>query len=69
MKKRSRFIGLCLALCMALLGTTVLLNNLGKPRIEAARLHGSDVLGLVASGMLFGVAIVALVGSFVTWDE
>ena len=40
MNKSSRFTGLVLAL----LGLTVLLNNLGKPRIEA--LHGSDVMGL-----------------------
>ena len=35
MKKSSRFAGLVLAL----LGAMVLLNNLGKPRVEA--LHGS----------------------------
>jgi hypothetical protein len=57
MKKRSLFTGLC----TALMGTMVLLNNLGKPRIEAADLHGSDILGLVASGMLFGVALVWLI--------
>ena len=56
MKKRSRLTGLCLAL----LGSVVLLNNLGKPRIEA--LHGSDVLGLVASGICWGVAFVGLIG-------
>jgi hypothetical protein len=39
-----------------------LLSNLGKPRIEG--LHGSDVLGLVASGMFFGVALVGLFGRF-----
>ena len=56
MKKSSRFTGLVLAL----LGAMVLLNNLGKPRVEA--LHGVDVLGLVASGMLFGVGFVGLMG-------
>ena len=39
MKKSSRFTGLALAL----LGAMVLLNNLGKPRVDA--LHGSDVCG------------------------
>ena len=58
MLKRSRFIGLFLAL----MGTMVLLNNLGKPRIEAAGLHGSDILGLVASGICFGVGFVGLIG-------
>jgi hypothetical protein len=58
MLKSSRFIGLFLAL----MGTMVLLNNLGKPRIEAAGLHGSDILGLVASGICFGVGFVGLIG-------
>src|ERR1700733_6127558 len=56
MKEGSVFAGLG----FAFMGTMVLLNNLGKPRIEAAGLHGSDILDLVASGMLFGVAIMAL---------
>ena len=56
MKKSSRFTGLVLAL----LGAMVLLNNLGKPRVEA--LHGSDVWGLVASGMLLGIGFVGLMG-------
>jgi hypothetical protein len=56
MKKSSRFTGLVLAL----LGVMVLLNNLGKPRIEA--LHGSDVWGLIASGMCLGVGFVGLMG-------
>jgi hypothetical protein len=47
MKKRSIFTGLGFALG----GTLVLLNNLGKPRVEA--LHGSDVLGIMASGFCF----------------
>ena len=56
LKKSSRFTGLVLAL----LGAMVLLNNLGKPRVAA--LHGSDVLGLVASGMLLGVGFFGLMG-------
>ena len=52
MKKSSRFTGLALAL----MGVMKLLNDLSKPRVEA--LHGSDVLGLVASGMLLGVGFV-----------
>jgi hypothetical protein len=59
----SRLVGVILAA----VGLLVLLNNLGKPRIEA--LHGSDVMGLVASGMLFGVAMVALIGSFKSRSE
>lgn len=46
MKKSSRFTGLMLTL----VGTMVLLNNLGKPRIEA--LHGVDIVGLLAAGGL-----------------
>jgi len=56
MKKSSRWTGLGLTL----LGAMVLLNNLGKPRVEA--LHGPDILGLVASGMLLGIGFVGLMG-------
>lgn len=56
MKKSSRFTGLALAL----MGAMVLLNNLGKPRVEA--LHGSDILGLIACGMLLGIGFVGLMG-------
>jgi hypothetical protein len=55
-EKSSRFTGLALAL----MGVMKLLNDLGKPRVEA--LHGSDVLGLVASGGLLGVGFVGLMG-------
>ena len=56
LKKGSRFTGLVLAL----LGVIKLLNDLGKPRVEA--LHGIDVVGLVASGGLLGVGFVGLMG-------
>lgn len=56
MRKSSRFTGLILSL----LGLMVLLNNIGKPRIEAP--HGSDILGLVASGICLGVGFVGLIG-------
>jgi hypothetical protein len=57
MKKSSRLTGLVITL----MGILPLLNNLGKPRVAA--LHGSDVLGLVAAGMLFGVGFVGLMGA------
>lgn len=56
MKKSSRLTGLVLTLA----GVLALLNNLGKPRVEA--LHGSDVVGLVAAGMLLGIGFVGLMG-------
>jgi hypothetical protein len=59
MKKRNILTGLGLAF----FGTMVLLNNLDKPRIAAAGLHGSDILGLVASGMCFGVALMVMTAS------
>ena len=62
MKKSSRFTGLVLTL----LGALVLLNNLGKPRVEA--LHGSDVGGLVASGFLLGIGFVGLMGRLKPWE-
>jgi hypothetical protein len=56
LKQSSRFTGLVLAL----LGVMKLLNELGKPRVEA--LHGFDVLGLLASGGLLGIGFVGLMG-------
>ena len=56
LKKSSRFTGLV----AALMGATFLLMILGNPRVEA--LHGSDVWGLVASGMLLGIGFVGLMG-------
>jgi len=58
MRKSSLLAGLG----FAFMGTMVLLNNLGNPRIEAAHLHGSDILRFVASGGLFGVALLCLSG-------
>ena len=63
MKKRSMFMGLCLTLW----GSLVLLNNLGKPRIEA--LHGSDIGGLLAAGACLGIGFVGLLGRLRTWNE
>ena len=56
LKKSSRFTGLVIAL----LGVMKLLNDLGKPRVEA--LHPIDVFGLVASGGLLGVGFFGLMG-------
>jgi hypothetical protein len=56
LRESSRFTGLA----FALLGVMKLLNDLGKPRVEA--LHGVDVLGLLASGGLLGVGFVGLMG-------
>jgi len=54
MKKSNRFRGLVLML----VGATLLLTNLGEPRIAA--LHGSDVLKLVASDMFLGIGLASL---------
>jgi len=63
MQKSSRITGLL----VALLGLMALLSSLSKPRVEA--LHGSDILGLVASGMCFGVAFVGLIGKLKVRNE
>lgn len=60
MKKRSLFIGLGFALW----GSLVLLNNLGKPRVEA--LHVPDILGIMASGFCFGIAFTFLLMGVLT---
>jgi hypothetical protein len=63
MRKHSRIVGLFLLL----FGLMPLFSSLSKPRIEA--LHGSDILGLVACGMCFGVALVGLLGRLRIRDE
>ena len=63
MKKRSLFIGLCFALW----GLLVLWNNLSKPRVEA--LHGSDIVGIMASGFCFGIAFMILLTGYLTRRE
>jgi hypothetical protein len=60
MKKSSRFIGLMLMLLGATLGGMLLLNILGKPRVEGMR--GSDVVKLVGSVVCFGIGFVRLMG-------
>ena len=59
MRKSSLLAGLG----FAFMGTMVLLNVLGNPRIEAAHLHGTDIIRFVASGGLFGVALMMLTAS------
>ena len=57
MKMSSRF-GSMQALMPPLIGVLLLLNSLGKPRVES--LHGTDVVGLVAAGFLLGIGFVGL---------
>ena len=54
LKKSSRFTGLV----AALMGATFLLMILGNPRVEA--LHVSDVIKLVASGIILGFGFAGL---------
>jgi hypothetical protein len=63
MKKRSLFI----SLCFALWGLLVLWNNLSKPRVEA--LHGSDIVGIMASGFCFGIVFMILLMGYLTRRE
>jgi hypothetical protein len=39
-------------------GALALLRMIGNPRVQT--LHGSDVLGLIASGLCFGAGLVLL---------
>jgi hypothetical protein len=61
-----RFVPLT-ALVPGLIGFVALSNNLGKERVAA--LHGSDVMGLVASGFCFGVCFSILMTWYVTRKE
>lgn len=60
MKKSSRIIGLALMLLGATLGGMLLLNILGKPRLEGIRF--SDAVKLVGAVACFGVGIARLMG-------
>ena len=54
--KHSRLVGLF----VALLGVLALFSSLNKPGV--AGLRGSEVLGLIGSGMCFGVGFEGLIG-------
>ena len=56
-----------MGLFLLMFGLMPLFSSLGKPRIEA--LHGTDILGLIACGMFFGVAILGLLGRLRIRDE
>jgi hypothetical protein len=55
------------ALMPCFFGFVALFNNLGKERVAA--LHGSDVVGLMASGFCFGVTFMILVVWFIARKE
>jgi hypothetical protein len=54
-EQRQRRIRIFVGLCMLMLGAPPLLNALGNPRLQA--LHGPDLLGLIASGMVIGFGL------------
>ena len=56
MNKHSRIAGTF----VLLFGLMSLFSSLSKPRVQA--LHGSDILGLMASGACLAVALVGLLG-------
>jgi hypothetical protein len=48
-------------------GMPPLINAMGKPRV--ATLHGSDVMGLFASGLCFGFGSALLISKLIFPDE
>jgi hypothetical protein len=54
-EQRQRPIRIIVGLFMMMLGVPPLLNALGNPRVQA--LHGTDVLGLIASGLVIGFGL------------
>ena len=54
-QQRQRRIRIVVGLFMLMLGIPALLNALGNPRVQA--LHGVDVLGLIASGLVIGFGL------------
>ncbi len=53
--KRQQRQRVIVGLFMLMLGVAPLLNVLGNPRVQA--LHGTDILGLIASGLCFGFGL------------
>jgi hypothetical protein len=54
MHRRRIFVGLFMLMC----GTGAFISNMGNPRV--ASLHGSDVMGLIASGLCVGFGLAML---------
>jgi len=54
-EQRQRRIRIVVGLFMLMLGVPPLLNALGNPRVQA--LHGADVLGIFASGLVIGFGL------------
>jgi hypothetical protein len=52
---------------LLMFGTFALLRMIGNPRVQA--LHGSDVLGLLASGLCFGAGIALLLRRIILRGE
>jgi hypothetical protein len=50
-------------LLMLMLGVPPLLNALGNPRVQA--LHGADVLGIFASGLVIGFGLGLLLSKLI----
>jgi hypothetical protein len=62
--RRARII---VTLFMFMFGFFALVNALHNPRVQA--LHGSDVLGLIASGLCFGFGLALLLSKFMFRGE
>jgi hypothetical protein len=60
---RQRRIRIIVSLFVLVLGVPPLLNALGNPRIQA--LHGTDVLGLIASGLVIGFGLGLLLSKLI----
>lgn len=63
MQKRSRTVGVVVLIP----GLMSFFSSLSKPRVEA--LHGADILGLMASGACFAVALIGLLGKLKIREE
>lgn len=63
MNKRSRIAGAF----VLLFGLMSLFSSLSKPRVQA--LHGSDIVGLIACGACFAIALVGLLGRLKMLNE
>jgi hypothetical protein len=55
------------AVFLLMFGALALVRMIGNPRVQA--LHGSDVLGLLASGLCFGAGIALLLRRIILRGE
>ena len=63
LEQHQRRVRIVVGLFILMLGVPPLLNALGNPRVQA--LHGADVLGIIASGLVIGFGLGLLLSKLI----